>query len=178
MKDDSNKGSNCMPHCSVTTITRQALEVNTVKTHRELRNISCLIFQLISDYSTHFGFTRNYSCNLFVTDGKFEMLADETVDETTHTSSNTLTQSYTVGDAVDIAAQRSHTERQSPKSTSKDTRSTKETDDEREQKNTVRQVTVTPVFVLFSELLGDYTYTANALTQFTCVISYTGSDLK
>ena len=65
---------------------------------------------------------------------KFGVLAEETTDETTHIEQH-RTQSYTIGDATDIAVQRHHTERQNPKSTTKDTRSTNETDDEREQQN-------------------------------------------
>ena len=43
--------------------------------------------------------------------------------------------SYTFGDAIDMAVQERQTERQNPRSTSKDERSTKGTDDERRQKN-------------------------------------------
>ena len=44
-------------------------------------------------------------------------------------------QSYTIGDAIDIAVQRSHAQRQNPKSKRKDKKSTKETYNIREQKN-------------------------------------------
>ena len=45
------------------------------------------------------------------------------------------TQSYTIGDAIDIAVQRNHTERQNPKSTSKDKGGTKEINHARKLKN-------------------------------------------
>ena len=73
--------------------------------------------------------------NLFcLNPNKFGVLAEQTVDETTHIDQH-RTQSYTIGDAIDIAVQRNHIERQNPKATSKDKRSTIDTDDEREQKN-------------------------------------------
>ena len=73
--------------------------------------------------------------NLFcLNSNKFGVLAEQTVDETTHIDQH-RTQSYTIGDAIDIAVQRNHIERQNPKATSKDKRSTIDTDDEREQKN-------------------------------------------
>ena len=50
---------------------------------------------------------------------KFGVLAGEKIDETIHIEQHGM-QSYAIGDATDIAVQRSHTERQNPKSTSKD----------------------------------------------------------
>ena len=63
----------------------------------------------------------------------FAVLAEETIDDT-HIEQH-RPQSCTIGDAIDIAVQRSHAERQNPKKTSKDKRSTRETRNQREQKN-------------------------------------------
>ena len=45
----------------------------------------------------------------------FAVLAEETIDETTHIEQH-RPQSYTIGDAIDIAVKRSHAQRQNPKS--------------------------------------------------------------
>ena len=60
-------------------------------------------------------------------------MSAEKIDETTDIEQH-RTQTYTIGDSIDIADQRSHAERHNPKSSSKDKSSTKESDDEPEHK--------------------------------------------